>query len=255
LDDGTSQIAGPVLKSFLEPDVPPLSGSELHVWTIALHIPDAVFSALRTFLSLDEAERASRFHFEADARGFVVARGSVRSILARYTQSSAADLFFSYSAHGKPTLQKPASELRFSVSHSHDLALLAVVSGREVGVDIEWKKEGVEVDKLAERFFSPQERIGLRSQSPEARIDSFFRGWTCKEAFLKAQGFGLSRNLSSFDVDMSVGTPARLLGCRPDASEASHWSLRELNVPEGYAGAVALEGRIGELKMIQFGGI
>jgi 4'-phosphopantetheinyl transferase len=223
------------------------------VWTIPLWIPDDIFSTLRKVLSDDEQERASRFHFESDARRFIVARGSMRSILGPYTQSKAEDLRFVYSAQGKPSLQQPVSDIRFNVSHSRDLALLAVAKGRDVGVDVEWKKEGIEVEKLAERFFSTQEHRSLLSQSPEKKIAAFFRGWTCKEAFLKAQGMGLSRTLSSFDVDMNVGQPARLLATRPDSDEVNHWFLRELEVMEQYAAAIAIEGPIGELSAFRYG--
>lgn len=235
------------------PSVPPLLASTIHVWTIPLRVAEEIFCALRKVISDDERERASRFHFEEDARRFIVARGSVRSILGAYTQSRAEDLRFFYSAQGKPSLHWPVSDIRFNVSHSRDLALLGIARGRDLGVDVEWKKEDIEVEKLAKRFFSMAEHRSLLSQAPEKKIAAFFRGWTCKEAFLKAQGMGLSRSLSSFDVDTNIGQPARLLATRPDATEADHWFLRELEVAEQYAAAVAVEGPIGELSTLRYG--
>lgn len=253
LDDASEQIGGLPSTGDNGPSVPPLLASTIHVWTIPLCIAEDVFSELRRVLSQDEQERASRFHFEKDARRFVVARGSMRSILGAYTQSRAEDLRFFYSAQGKPSLHQPVSDIRFNVSHSHDLALLAIGRDRDLGVDVEWKNEDIEVEKLAERFFSIQEHQSLLSQAPGKKIAAFFRGWTCKEAFLKAQGMGLSRPLSSFDVDMNVGQPARLLATRPDGTEADRWFLQELEVPEQYAAAVAVEGSIGELSTLRYG--
>jgi 4'-phosphopantetheinyl transferase len=253
LDDASEQIEGIQLTGDNVSAVPPLLASAIHVWTIPLCIPENVFSTLRKVLSDDEQERASRFHFEKDARRFTVARGSVRSILGAYTQSRAQDIRFDYSAQGKPSLHRPASDIRFNVSHSRDLALLAIAMGRDLGVDVEWKNEDIEVEKLAERFFSIQEHRSLLKQAPERQIAAFFRAWTCKEAFLKAQGMGLSRSLNSFDVDMNVGQPAGLLATRPDASEADRWFLRELDVAEEYAAAVAVEGSIGELSTLRYG--
>jgi 4'-phosphopantetheinyl transferase len=253
LDDASAQIGGLKLTGDNGPSVPPLLTSTIHVWTIPLCIAENLFSTLRRVLSDDELERAARFHFEEDARRFIVARGSVRSILGAYTQSKAEDLLFFYSAQGKPTLHRPVSDIRFNVSHSRDLALLAIARGRDLGVDVEWKKEDIEVEKLVERFFSIQESRSLLSQAPEKKIAAFFRGWTCKEAFLKAQGMGLSRSLNSFDVDMNVGQPARLLATRPDATEADRWFLRELEVAEQYAAAVAVAGPIGELHTLRYG--
>jgi 4'-phosphopantetheinyl transferase len=253
LDDASEQIDRLKVTGALRPSVPPLLTSTIHVWTIPLCIPEDVFSTLRKVLSDDEQQRASRFHFEKDARRFIVARGSLRSILGAYTQSRAEDLRFSYSVQGKPSLQRPASDVRFNLSHSRDLALLAVARGRNLGVDVEWKNEDIEVEKLAERFFSIQEHQSLLSQPAGKKIAAFFRGWTCKESFLKAQGMGLSRSLSSFDVDMNVGQPARLLATRPDATEADQWFLRELEVAEQYAAAVAVEGSIGEVSTLRYG--
>jgi 4'-phosphopantetheinyl transferase len=253
LDDASEQIGGLQLTGDNVPAVPPLLASAIHVWTIPLCITEDVLSTLRKVLSEDEQARASRFHFEKDARRFTVARGSVRSILGAYTQSRAEDIRFVYSAQGKPSLHRPVSDIRFNVSHSRDLALLAVALGRDLGVDVEWKNKDIEVEKLAERFFSIQEHRSLLSQAPELKIAAFFRGWTSKEAFLKAQGMGLSRSLNSFDVDMNVGRPARLLATRPDASEADRWFLRELDVAEEYAAAVAVEGSIGELRTLRYG--
>ena len=253
MDDASAQIGGLQRTNLNTLSVPPLLTSTIHVWTIPLRTAEDVFSTLRKVLSDDEQERASRFHFEKDARSFIVARGSVRSILGAYTQSMPEDLRFLYSAQGKPTLQRPVSDIRFNVSHSRDLALLAITRGRDLGVDVEWKNEEVEVEKLAERFFSIQEHQSLLSQPAAKKIAAFFRGWTCKEAFLKAQGMGFSRSLSSFDVDMTVGQPARLLATRPDATEADHWFLRELEVAEQYAAAIAVEGSIGEVSAFRFG--
>lgn len=239
--------------SFLPPPMPFLTSSAVHVWSIPLGVREEILAALRDVLDDDERQRAARFHFERDARRFVVAHGAVRFLLAGYAQAQARDLRFQHSSYGKPSLQDPLSDFHFSVSHSNDQALFAVARTREVGVDIEWIREDVETDILAERFFSPGERDSLRGLPPDQRVAAFFRCWSCKEAFLKAQGVGLSRSLDSFDVDVNVGCPARLIATRPDASEAERWSLRELAIAKGYAAAVAVDGAFGELSTLRYG--
>jgi 4'-phosphopantetheinyl transferase len=237
----------------LKPAVPSLTSSTVHVWSIPLSVSEEVFPVLRDALAGDEQERAARFHFERDSRRFVVARGAVRFILAGYTHAEANGLRFLYNTHGKPSLVDRACDVRFSVSHSNDQALLAVALSREVGVDIEWIREDIETDKLAERFFSPKEREALRGLPSDKRVAAFFRCWSCKEAFLKAQGVGLSRSLDSFDVDLNVGHPARLVATRPDATEVQRWFLREFAIAEGYSAAVATDGVIGELSTLRYG--
>jgi 4'-phosphopantetheinyl transferase len=226
----------------LHPPVPELASTEIHIWEFPLITSDSERDAYATLLSEDERIRASRFHFERDARRFTVARASVRSILGGYVGAAGRDLRFDYSHYGKPSLAGVTEDIRFNVSHSADLAMLAVVRGREVGVDVETIRVEVETDRLAERYFSLRERESLRAIPNPDRVSAFFRCWTCKEAFLKAQGLGLSRSLDSFDVEVNPEQPARLLSTRPDPEEAARWSLRDVQTVKAYAAAVAVDG-------------
>ena len=230
---------------------PALSPSVVHVWELPLVVPESLFLEFAGLLSQDERERAARFHFERDASRFVVARGSTRSILSAYVNQAPRDLYFTYSQHGKPSIAGSSSEIRFSVSHSGDFALVAVTRGREVGVDIEKIREDVETDKLAERFFSEAERLAIRRLAAERRVPAFFRCWTCKEAFLKAQGVGLSRSLGSFDIEVNADRPARLLATRPSGDEARKWFLYDIGAPSGYAAAVAVEGAVTDITLLR----
>jgi hypothetical protein len=50
---------------------------------------------------------------------------------------------------------------------------------------------------------------------------------------------GLTRPLDSFDVSVDLSSPPRLLGDRGDAA-AGRWTLRRLDVPEGFAATLAI---------------
>lgn len=234
-----------------EPQVPGLSASSIHVWQFPLTLSDHPLDKYSVLLSEDECARAARYRFEKDARAFTVARASVRCILAGYINARAQNLHFDYAHYGKPALANLAKDIRFSVSHSADLGMLAVALGREVGVDIENIQRNVDTDQLAERFFSEHERVSLRQLSGNERVRAFFRCWTSKEAFLKGQGLGLSRDLNSFDVEVNSNRPARLMATRPDAEEAKIWSLYDISSEQDYAAAVAWESSISEIKILQ----
>lgn len=232
--------------------VPALPLAAIHVWEFPLVVAESLFVEFASLLSPDERERAARFHFERDARKFTVARGSARSILSAYVKQSSRDLQFSYSHYGKPSIAGSSSGFRFSVSHSGDFALVAVARDREVGVDIEKIREDVETDKLAERFFSAAERLAIRHLVADRRVAAFFRCWTCKEAFLKAQGVGLSRPLGSFDVEVNTDRKAQLLATRPSGHEADTWTLYDIEAPRDYAAAVAVEGSVNEITILRW---
>ena len=124
--------------------------------------------------------------------------------------------------------------------------MIAVTRGRKVGVDVELIREGIELENLSSRNFSQMENQELMALPVEQRTLGFFACWTRKEAYIKAQGLGLSLPLDSFDV--SLGESAVLRATRPDASESARWSLHSLNVESNYAAALAVEGNDFEIR-------
>lgn len=224
---------------------PPLTAEEVHVWRIALEVGDSLLTRWREILAADERRRAERFHFEKDCRHFIAGRGALRVLLAGYLGWRPEDIRFAYSNYGKPLLapETNGSDLRFNLTHSHGLALLAVTRGRDIGVDVErlrdMERDG---EPLAERFFSPRESAVLRSLPAELRREAFFLCWTRKEAYIKAKGQGLSLPLDQFDVTLHPDEPAALLATQYDPDDARRWSMQNLLPEEGYVGALVGEG-------------
>jgi 4'-phosphopantetheinyl transferase len=237
-------INSPVPPWRAPPETLVLGGDEVHVWRATLDQNPSQIQRFLHSLAADELARAKRFHFERDREHFIVARGVLRAILAGYLNRAPECLSFCYSSHGKPALAGESDEdaIRFSVSHSHGVALYAVTRGREVGIDIEHIRSDLEVEEVAERFFSRREVAMLQALSTEEQRQAFFRCWTRKEAYIKARGEGLSLPLDQFDVSLAPGEPAAVLGTQRDPSEASRWSLQELTPGPGYVAALAVEG-------------
>lgn len=225
--------------------LPPADNLDFHshqvdVWRIKLDLLPATVKFLASNLSADEDRRAGRFHFEKDKTNYIIAHGCLRDILSRYLQSEPLNLSFNTNKYGKPTLED--HKLEFNLSHSGDFALIAVTLENKVGVDIEQVRSDIEFENIAERFFSPNEVAELMSLPVEQRIIAFFHCWTRKEAYIKAQGLGLSLPLSSFDVSLNINEPAILRATHPSAHEASRWSLFSLEVDPMYAAALAGQG-------------
>ena len=167
--------------------------------------------------------------------------GCLRDILARYLQCKPKELSFSINKYGKPVIDGQKRE--FNLSHSGNYVLIAVAQERKVGIDVEKIRSNMEIENMASRFFSPIEASELMALPPEQRDLAFFNCWTRKEAYIKAQGLGLSLPLDSFDVSLSPGEPAILRATRPDAEEASRWTLFSLDVDPRYAATLAVEGQ------------
>ena len=196
-----------------------------------------------SILSPDEIARANRFHFEKDRLYFSRCRSALRFLLADYLAIPAAEICFEYMAAGKPQLaagQNPRA-LQFNVSHSNSMALIAVGSGEQLGVDIERIRRDVDTNSLAERFFSTRERAGLRALPDQLRVDAFYACWTRKEAFLKATGDGLSFPLAKFSVTTNPECDPELEEIDGNTAAGQRWFLADLTVAEGYRASVALE--------------
>jgi 4'-phosphopantetheinyl transferase len=224
--------------------VPELPVDTVQVWIRPLNMPPPLVQACYRLLSQEERERATRYRVERPRSDFIVTRGTLRSLLAGYLATTPESLPFQYSGYGKPLLDRPSDRrcgLRFNVSHTDGLALLAFVRGREIGVDVEKIKAAPDARKLAERFFSIRERTVLERLSGEELDAAFFRCWTRKEAYIKARGEGLSLPLHQFDVSVANSESPALLATRPDPSEAGRWILRDVPTSPGYAAALAVQ--------------
>ena len=233
-----------------------LTADRVDVWRVHL----SSTTPNEASLSADERQRAARFHFDTDRDRFVVAHASLRDILSRFMQCEPNELVFSVNEYGKPSLNRSndfsrsttevvtTKDVEFNLSHSGDFALIAVARGRKVGVDVEFIREDIELENLARRNFSPREVSELMALPPKQRTFGFFHCWTRTEAYIKAQGLGLSLPLDSFDVSLSPNEPAILRATRPDTNEASRWSLHSLNVESNYAAALAVEGNVLEIR-------
>ncbi len=222
--------------------LPRLAEGEVHVWrTPVLSSPEQA-AALEATLIDEERRRADRFRIEADRTRYIVSQGLIRAALGAYLRLSPESVPIVYGHRGKPALGDidAGRDLRFNVSHAHDLVLLALAEGSEVGVDVEHIRPKRVDERLVRRFFSKGEGEQWFAYPAEERIEAFFRCWTRKEAYIKAKGDGLWLPLERFTV--TLGEPARLEEVQWDPADAARWSLFDLAPGEGYAGALVVEG-------------
>jgi 4'-phosphopantetheinyl transferase len=200
---------------------PPRPG-EIQVWSVPLSVPAEDIPALRGVLSAGERERADRFQLPADRRRFTVSRYALRSVLGDCSRLAPRSLEFRYGRQGKPYLDRPGAP-HFNLSHSGELALIAVCRDEPVGVDVEYALRAPDVMyELVDAHFSPADRRQLLALPVQSHRDAFFRCWTRKEALIKALGVGLLSEDSRAD---------------------GRWSLLQIEPVAGYVGAVAVAGR------------
>jgi 4'-phosphopantetheinyl transferase len=217
--------------------IPELTAGEIHVWRVSSRREFREAVPFTSLLSTDERRRAGQFRFEKDRRLYVAAHGALRALLGAYEGVNAGEIQLVSGAHGKPMIAAPAtSDLQFNLSHSHELALVAVTRGRAIGVDIEQIKYEFAFEEIAGRFFTPRETDVLSALPKGLHRAAFFKCWTSKEAFLKAKATGLSGALD--EVEIVLDAKARV-GIR---AQVPGWSLLELPQLIDYAASVVVEG-------------
>jgi len=194
----------------------------VQLWRIPLDgYSPACLAVLRGYLDDDERTRMDALAFPLLRDRFVVAHGAQRTILGRALGTAPGDIRFSFGPNGKPALAT-GGPLGFSLSHSDDLAVVAVTSGCAVGVDVERERPDVSHESIGRQFFSQAEADALVALPPEERQAAFFRGWTRKEALVKMLGLGLADPVDTFD--------------------AARFTMTDLDLGAGYVGAVVVEG-------------
>lgn len=222
-----------------------LAGDDIHIWRGSLDQPADRAEAMWQTLSTDECRRADHFQFERDRWRFVVGRGVLRSILGLYLNLDPAQVQFCYGLRGKPSLAVGLDNvsLEFNLTHSGPLALYAFTRDRPIGVDVEQVRPLPDADQMVAQFFSPNEKAAYRELPADQKQLGFYLCWTRKEACIKALGEGLAQPLSSFDVSLTPGEPARVLRTASDPDDASLWSLISLTPLPGFVAALAVQGQ------------
>jgi 4'-phosphopantetheinyl transferase len=211
-----------------------LTGGEIHLWQADLDRNMKALQALEETLGPEELAKAGRFPVGLNRNRYIVAHGVLRTILARYLETTPGEPVFRYGPHGKPELA--TGEVRFNMAHSHDLVLCAISRTCDVGVDVERVRPGVEDDVM--RCFSPGAVRALEALPASARRRAFYQSWTRMEAYAKGCGEGLKSDLPNFDGFLNLSD--RVLVPRLEGSgQASRWWFHDFRPRRGYVGALA----------------
>lgn len=193
--------------------------------------------------SPDDLHDAAAYTTPRLRSSFLVSRGILRSVLAEYAGIPAHRLRFGRGRHGKPYLC--GRPVHFNISHSRDRLLIAVSRCGPTGVDIEYIRP-LDAGWLAGNWFSRRERREWSRISPASRLDSFFHGWTRKEAFIKATGFGMAMPLDSFSVSLNPHR-AELREVRGGPSRP--WRLSRIDAGPECAAALVTFGDPGVIRI------
>ena len=190
-------------------------------------------------LSPDECARAERFVNPLLAHRFITAHGVLRHLLGQFLEVKPERLVFQHGARGKPFLgTNYTKQIFFNLSHSEGLAVYAFAGQFEVGVDIEKIHTILEMDEITASYFSQLEQTTLMKLPSEEKISRFFRFWTCKEAVLKAAGYGFGFPSRNFTIDL-IETDACLSTLPFELTQGAECQLTLFYPGDEFVGALA----------------
>lgn len=167
----------------------PLTKENVHIWSAKLEASTEELNYFNSFLSPDEHERALSFVYIQDRQKFIIARGILRHLLAKYICKSAQNIEVLYGMWGKPCVADNYN-LKFNMSHSKEYALFAFSCSYELGIDLEYIDDKVNVHEIALNILNDDELAYFKTLNSQDKIVFFYKLWACKEAYLKSLGKG-----------------------------------------------------------------
>lgn len=219
-----------------------LSTRNVHVWTLRTNASSNVIARFEKVLAPDERSRAAQFHVSRPRESFILTRAVLRHLLGRYLGLHPGNICLHYGMNGKPLLSHK-SELMFNVSHSGEIAAIALTQGCDVGIDLEQFRPLPDLKEIAAHSFCNEEATEIDSLPACDRQHAFFSCWTRKEAYVKAIGVGLSTPLSAFRVTVRPNEPAKLLFLDKAKNASESWTLHDLALGPDYVGTVTYRDR------------
>lgn len=168
------------------------------IFTYAIKLSEiadiGVFQQLETMISSERREKIKKYHFEEDKKRSILAEVLLKHSLKKDYGINSKHIQFATNRFGKPML-KNFEKIHFNLSHSGDWVVCGV-SDEPIGIDVEIIKS-IDLD-IAKSFFTNNEYMDILNLANEKQLEYFYKLWTVKESYVKAEGKGLSIPLNSF---------------------------------------------------------
>jgi 4'-phosphopantetheinyl transferase len=235
----------------MKPQIQPISKGIIHLWHTSLSPWKNKVEELRAVLSDEESLRMEQLVFQNRAEDYIISRGVLRSILARYLGLVPEQVPLKTYPNGKPYL--PGSKLQFNLSHSEGLFLFSLASDTPLGVDLQRVYPIANIKTIIKNYFSPEEQNILNSANENLLQDLFFTIWTAKEAYLKGTGEGFQRPPNNFTIcHQANGLLKFELSDNLNSTLNTLWSIREIHLDSNYKAALAVKGEILQIRSEPF---
>lgn len=214
--------------------------SQLYAMNLGPELTADERARLLPFIPEEKRARINKFYHWQDAQRTLLGYSMISYLLTREFGLEKEKICFHFDEYGKPRIEE--KEVFFNLSHAGEW-IVCGISHKIIGVDVE---QITAIDlTLAERFFAPVEVADLFQLPRELRDDYFFKLWTLKESYIKAEGRGISIPLNSFWFQLFQDEIIF------SSESTQDWQFKLYNLDRNHQLAVCLIGK-GLPKQVQF---
>lgn len=150
-----------------------------------------------------EIKKAYSYKTKQLQENYIIARAVIRQILSENISLPPSEIIFTKNAFGKPCISTHQNQnnIYFNISHSKDILCIGVAKVGEIGVDIEFKDEYLNIGDVQDLCLSHEEKKFMSTfETSSLKIDFFYKIWTLKESIVKAVGCGMSYEINKINL-------------------------------------------------------
>lgn len=163
---------------------------------------------LARFITEEKRNKITRFKYKKNKISSLISDILIRNIISDKLNIKNNEIQIKKTNYGKPYLENELS-FHFNISHSGDYVACAI-DNKVLGIDIEEKKD-IDYEGIANNFFCNDEIEFILDGNCYERLTKFYRVWTLKESYIKADGKGLSIPLNSFSIKIHEDKEIKLI--------------------------------------------
>lgn len=188
----------------------------------------------RSYLDNSEIVQVQKLKFDWLRDKAVFTKGLLRILIADYLNKNPIDINFTFNEFGKPYIVGDTDKLHFNISHSDDLAVFAFTGSSEIGVDVERIKTIDDMDGVVNLTFTEYEKSWFKRIADTEIVETFYKIWTIKEAFIKAIGRGFSFDPKDIELTNESGDQIVIRNIFSGDHIHKEYNVRTLNTVSGY---------------------
>lgn len=219
-----------------------INNNEVHIWNYLLDVTNPDVDFFYSLLNEEEKKGIDKIKLQGVRNRRIISKAIVKDIISKYLGINISQIKFLYNRFGKPVLPEEInlSGLRFNISHSNGLGIIALIKKNQIGVDIEEIVELEDINDIIHTCFSKNEQYLFNDLELSEKTNLFYKIWTGKEAFIKAIGQGFSFPLQNISFGLDDDNKIIINEIADAQENLNNWKAYNFSSRENYTSTVVV---------------